>query len=76
MSEILVHQIPGGWKLPSIGPFCLKLMGASATHVDAVVYGLLANIAHVPIESPIKDAINGRKNLVGYLDRIRERYFA
>jgi len=25
MSELVVHQLPGGWGLPSISPFCLKL---------------------------------------------------
>lgn len=25
MSEIIVHQLPGAWGLPSISPFCLKL---------------------------------------------------
>jgi len=51
------------------------LMGNTATQIDAVAYGLLANIAKAPIESPIKDEIAGRANLVGYLDRVQERYF-
>jgi glutathione S-transferase len=25
LSELIVHQIPGAWGLPSVGPFCLKL---------------------------------------------------
>ena len=25
MSDLLVHQIPSAWGLPSVGPFCLKL---------------------------------------------------
>jgi len=25
MSELIVHQLPGAWDLPSISPFCLKL---------------------------------------------------
>jgi len=25
MSELIVHQLPGAWGLPSISPFCLKL---------------------------------------------------
>ena len=25
MSELVVHQLPGAWGLPSVSPFCLKL---------------------------------------------------
>lgn len=25
MAELVVHQLPGAWGLPSISPFCLKL---------------------------------------------------
>src|SRR5262245_59854329 len=25
MSDLIVHQLPGAWGLPSISPFCLKL---------------------------------------------------
>jgi len=25
LSDLLVHQIPSAWGLPSVGPFCLKL---------------------------------------------------
>lgn len=52
------------------------LMGDTPTQIDAVAYGLLANIADVPIESPIRDEIGKRPNLVGYIERVRERYFA
>ncbi len=52
------------------------LMGEKATQIDAVAYGVLANIAYVPIESPVKDEVKGRANLVGYLERIRGQYFA
>jgi glutathione S-transferase len=51
------------------------LMGDAATEIDAVAYGLLANIALVPIASPVKDAVLGRANLVAYLERMGERYF-
>lgn len=51
------------------------LMGAMPTEIDAVAYGLLANIMLVPVESPVKNAANGRKNLVDYVERIRARYF-
>jgi len=52
------------------------LMGDTPTEIDAVAYGLLANIVLVPIESPVKDAALGRKNLVDFVERIRARYFA
>ena len=52
------------------------LMGATATEIDAVAYGLLPNIMNVPIASPIKDEALGRANLVGYVERIKSRYFA
>jgi glutathione S-transferase len=51
------------------------LMGDTPTQVDAVTYGLLANIAWVPIESPVRDELTGRANLMSYLERIRARYF-
>lgn len=52
------------------------LMGNTPTRIDASAYGLLANIATVPIESPVREAIDGRPNLVRYIDRVRERYYA
>jgi len=52
------------------------LMGATATEIDAVAYGLLPNIMNVPIQSPIKDEALKRENLVGYVERFRSRYFS
>jgi glutathione S-transferase len=52
------------------------LMGDSPTQIDAVAYGVLANIMRVPIESPVKDAALRRRNLVDFIERMRERYFA
>jgi glutathione S-transferase len=52
------------------------LMGESPTEIDAVAYGMLANIMLVPIASPIKDEAMRRANLVDYVARIRGRYFA
>ena len=51
------------------------LMGDTPTEIDAVAYGLLPNVMHVPIESPVKDAALARSNLVAYLERMRDRYF-
>jgi glutathione S-transferase len=52
------------------------LMGDSATTIDAAAYGLLANILLAPIVSPIKDEGLKRANLVAYLDRMRDSYYA
>ena len=52
------------------------LMGGTATEIDAIAYGLLPNIMNVPIASPIKDEALKRANLVGYVERIKSRYFA
>ena len=52
------------------------LMGATATEIDAVAYGILANIVLVPVVSPVKDAALQRANLVGFVERFRARYFA
>jgi glutathione S-transferase len=52
------------------------LMGNAPTQIDAVAYGLLANIATVPIESPIRDEIKNRSNLNRYIERVREKYYA
>ena len=51
------------------------LMGSTPTEIDAVAYGMLANIMLVPIASPTKDAAMRRANLVEYVARIRDRYF-
>lgn len=51
------------------------VMGATATEVDAIAYGFLANIMNVPIVSPIKDEALKRTNLVDFLERFRTRYF-
>ncbi len=52
------------------------LMGATASELDAIAYGFLANIARVPIESPLKREVLDRANLVDYLGRIDGQYFA
>ena len=43
---------------------------------DAIVYGSLENIRSEPIAGPIKDALLERANLVQWLDRMRDRYWA
>ena len=51
------------------------LMGEKATEIDAVAYGLLPNIMQVRITSPLKDEALKRANLVGYIERVKQRYF-
>ena len=51
------------------------LMGETASEIDAIAYGFLANIARVPIASPLKQEILQRANLTGYLDEIDRQYF-
>jgi len=50
-------------------------LGDTATEIDAIAYGFLANIVNAPIASPIKDEAEGRANLIGFVERIRSRYF-
>jgi glutathione S-transferase len=52
------------------------VLGGTATEIDAIAYGFLANIANVPIASPVKDEVSKRANLVAYLERMRKHYFA
>jgi glutathione S-transferase len=52
------------------------LMGDTPTEIDAVAYGQLPNIMHVPIETPVKDAALQHANLVAYVERVKQRVFA
>jgi glutathione S-transferase len=52
------------------------LLGERPTEIDAIAYSLLPNIMNVPIASPIKDEALKRANLVAYVERLRNRYFA
>lgn len=51
------------------------LMGETASGIDAVAYGFLANIVRPPIESPLKREAVERANIRDYLQRIEARYF-
>ena len=51
-------------------------MGDKPTELDAVAYGQLANIIDAPIATPIKDEAKARPNLVGFVERIKNRYYA
>ncbi len=51
------------------------VQGQRPTTLDASAFGLLANIAWVPIESPLKVHLRSLKNLTGFCERVRERYY-
>ena len=51
------------------------LMGEAPTDIDAVAYGILANLLLAPTVTPIKDAGLARDNLVAYLQRMQGLYF-
>jgi glutathione S-transferase len=51
-------------------------MGEKPSTLDASVFGLLANIVWVPIESPLKEHLSSLGNLTAFCERVRERYYA
>ena len=51
-------------------------MGDQPTSIDASLYGLLANILFVPVESPLKKAAETWPNLRSYCERMREKYYS
>jgi hypothetical protein len=51
------------------------LMGETASEIDAIAYGFLANIARAPIASPLKQEILQQPSLADYLQRIDAEYF-
>ncbi len=51
------------------------LLGDTPSEIDAVAYGLLANIVTPPLRSPVRDAAIGRATLMEWLERMRTRYF-
>jgi len=48
--------------------------GDSPRAVDASLFGSLANLWHIPIETPLRQALAGHPNLVGFVDRMRARF--
>lgn len=49
--------------------------GKKPTSTDATVFGFLANLIKVPLDTPFKVAAMARQNLVDHTDRILERCF-
>ena len=52
------------------------LLGDQPTSVDATTYAFLWQIMNAPYTSQLKEAALGHANLVGYVERIHERFFA
>lgn len=44
--------------------------------MDAIAYGSLENIHGEPLDGPLKDALHSHPNLMGWLDRMRTRYWS
>jgi len=75
-SESEIHSI-GIRDITAIADFLDEktfLMGDTATEIDAIAYGLLANILKAPIESPVKDEGLKRGNLVAFIARVESKY--
>jgi glutathione S-transferase len=56
----------------SKGPF---FFGEKPTGLDATVFGTLASTVLTPIESPIRDFLRAKPEVVAYAERIRSRFF-
>jgi len=50
--------------------------GETPTSLDAAVYGVLAHIHYPPFSTPLKEHMAAKPNLVAFVERIRERYYA
>ena len=51
------------------------LMGDKTCGVDATMFGMLAGVLTPFFDSPLRDAAQGRKNLVAYSERMMQRYY-
>ncbi len=76
-SEEEVYAI-GRQELDAVSDFLAEkpfFMGESATTLDASAFGVLTSVMWAPIESPLKKHALGIANLVGFCERMRDRYF-
>jgi glutathione S-transferase len=60
--QILAHLIPMG----------SYVFGAKPTSVDAAIYGFIANIYFLPIETPLKQFVDSHPNLIRHCTAIHE----
>jgi len=51
------------------------MLGNEPTSIDASAYAFIANILEVPINSPLKDYVRSRSNLIDYCARMKERFY-
>jgi glutathione S-transferase len=42
--------------------------------IDAATFGSLSNLWYIPVSTPIRQHLAGHANLVGFIERMRERY--
>ncbi len=54
----------------------IYFMGDHPTSLDACIFGLLVNITHCPIESPLKEYCLSKNNLIDYVQRMMCEYFS
>ena len=53
----------------------MYFLGEGPTQTDASVYGLLANLYYSPIRGPLQEMLKEHKNLVQFVERIKEAYW-
>jgi glutathione S-transferase len=68
-----VQDVTAFSELLGEGPW---LFGAQPTTFDASAFGVIGNLKDGPFPSPVRDHIRNTPNIVGYIDRIRHRYFS
>jgi glutathione S-transferase len=51
------------------------LMGERMTAVDATAFGVLAAILTPFFDTPLRDAVVGRPNLVAFVNKLMHRYY-
>lgn len=56
--------------------YIVKKCVSNVLQIDAALFGLLAQIVYIPIESPYRDLLkNECKNLIEYCDRTKDRFW-
>jgi glutathione S-transferase len=52
------------------------MLGAEPSSVDATAYAFLSGVLRFPADSPLKRHAEAKPNLVAYVERMRQRYYA
>jgi glutathione S-transferase len=73
IAELAIRDVEALATILGEKPF---LMGAKPCAADAFVFGVITSILTPPLNSPIREAMQRRANLVAYRDRITSQYFA